>query len=549
MKKRILAAALIVAMAAGMLAGCGGDEGEKSTTKSNSTVEKWEDEDVTVTWWLMGGSDTYYQTYWKEMKGLQAIQDAVGINIDFQVATSYDAYLPMMAAKNFPDVITGYNLMKYPGRMAAMYDEEVSVDLRPYMEEGLMKNFEAILDKYPDMARDLRLDDGAYTFVSTLYDIHDDNDRIASSEFGLAMRADWLENVGLDVPTNMDEWYKVLTAFKTQDPNGNGERDEIPACMASSGWKYFLTAYGIDDDPSIQKSEDGSEKVIYGYMSPEYKEYLIEFNKWYTDGLFDNMFQQTSIEKREELVTNNLAGVWKGEASHFDKDDADSYLSVLQEKAPGASFVAAPWPKTKDGYQWCFSDINSFNRDTTVITTNAVKNGTDRAAAYLIDYMLSEEGSTYTTWGIEGESYTVDDDGNKKLADGMDEKVSFEGAEIMKFNQYADPLTVALPNFGEVSDYILAGKSDEYVEASTVWAQGDTSYKMPAACQLSVALETEVEDIVGDMKNYTTKMRMQFITGKTPMTNYDTYVSNVERQGGAKYQEIWQEAYDNYMNR
>ncbi len=549
MKKRLLSLLTLAVMLTVMLAGCDGG-GKKSGTLGEGgdpNAKKFEEEGLTVTWWLMGGSDTYYQSYWKEMKSLKAIQASVGINIDFKVATSYDAYLPMMAAKDYPDVITGTNLSKYPGRMAGMFKDQVSVDLTPYIDD-YMPNFKKILEDYPQLAKDIRLDNGEYTFVSTLYDIENDEDRIASSEFGLAMRKDWLDAVGLDVPTNMDEWYQVLTAFKTQDPNGNGQRDEIPACMASSGWKYFLTAYGIDDDPSITTDENGNKKVINGYMSAPYKEFLTEFNKWYTDGLFENMFEATSLEKRTELVTNNIAGTWKGEAQHFDVDDEGSYLSLLREKAPDAEFAAAPWPKTKDGYQWCFSDINSFNRDTTVITSNAVKHGTDKAAAFLIDYMLSEAGSTYLTWGIEGESYEVVN-GEKQLMKGMDDQVSFEGTNIVKFNTYADPLTVAFPNFGQVSEYILNGKSEEYVAASTVWAQGDTAYKMPASCQLSVELQAEVEDIVTDMKNYTTKMRQRFITGKEPLTNYDTYVNNVKRLGGDKYEEIWQRAYDAYLAR
>ncbi len=531
-----------------MLAGCTKkDDSPLLGVEGDPNVEKWEEEGVTVSWYLVGGSDTYYQTYWSEMKSMQAIQASVGINIDFQVATSYDSYLPMMAANDYPDIVTGVNISKYPGRLAAMYDDGVSVDLRNYIDD-CMPNFKKIIEEYPDLARDIRLDDGSYTYVSTFYDTYDEEDRIAVSTFGLAIREDWLDAVGLDIPTNMDEWYQVLKAFKTQDPNGNGQNDEIPACLASSGWKYFLPAYGIDDDPSIMVDENGEARVVFGYMTPEYKQFLAEFNKWHTDGLFENMFKQTSLEKREEVVLGNLAGAWKGEAHHFDTEKEDSYISTLREKAPSAEFAPVPWPKTADGYHWCYSDINSFNRDTTVITSNAVKNGTDRAAAYLIDYMLSESGSTYLTWGIEGESYEVVD-GKKVLKEGMDEKVEFEGASIVKFNTYADPLTVAFPSFGQIADYVLDGKTEDYVEACTVWAQGDTSYKMPASIQLSVELQSEVDDIETDMKNYMTRMRMRFIEGKEPLTNYDTYVKNAERMGGTRYTEVWQQAYDAFLAR
>jgi len=42
------------------------------------------------------------------------------------------------------------------------------------------------------------------------------------------IRTDWLEALDLEVPQTVDEYEAVLRAFKTQDPNGNGEADEVP---------------------------------------------------------------------------------------------------------------------------------------------------------------------------------------------------------------------------------------------------------------------------------------------------------------------------------
>lgn len=553
MKKRLLSSALVLAMVSALFIGGCGDK--KSNNSGGGTDENWQtyqektgkDEDVTVTWWVMGGTDEYYQEYWTEMKGLQKIQEITGVNIDFQVASSYDVYLPMMTARNYPDVITAKNLEQYSGRLAAMYKDNVSIKLNDYMEEW-MPNFSKIIKDYPNIARDLKLDNGEYTFVSALYDVENEDDRAAASQYGLAIRQDWLDEVGRDVPTDINEWYETLLSFKKYDPNGNGQQDEEPVCMASSGWKYFLAAYGIDDDPCIL-NENGEEKVIYGFVTEAYKEYLSEMQKWYKEGLIYNMFEQTSLEAREERVTSNLAGAWKGDALHFDTTDSDSYISKLREVAPNAEFSACPWPKTADGYQWCFSDINTFDRDTTVITSKAKDDNVVEAAAYIIDYMLSENGSTLLTWGIEGESYEVDSDGNKQLKDGMDEMVDFHGTKIKKAYTYADPLTVMLPQFGQMADYVLNNEDEGYVEACKVWSKGDTSYKINASCQLSVEQQDRVNTVTSGMKGYVTKMRTRFIQGGQSLTDYDAYVSQVNQMGGTEYAEIWQEAYDAYKAR
>lgn len=556
MKKQWISVGVVAVLAISMLAGCKDDSaGKEKINVKDDSVKKYyeltgseEDKDIEVTWCVIGGKDEYYQNYWKEMSGLRAIQQITGVNIDFQVKVSYDDYVQMFTAKNYPDVITANNLSKYPGRMAGMYTDKVSVRLNEYMDDW-MPNFSSIVENFPQIAQDIRLDDGTYSYVGAFFDVTDEKDRISSSEFGLAIRKDWLNAMGYEkVPETMDEWYNVLLDFKRNDPNGNGQQDEEPVCLASSAWKYFLPAYGIDDDPSILVDENGNETVIYGYITENYKQYLEEFRKWNADGLIYNMFENTSLEKRDEKVLGNLAGAWKGEAQHFDESNDSSYISKLREIVPEAEFAACPWPKTATGYQWCFADINSCSTDSTVITAKAVEHKTDKAAAYVIDYMLGENGSTLLTWGIEGESYEVKN-GQKVLKEGMEDKVQFYDKSLPKKYTYADPITVMFPQFGELSDYLKSCQTDEYNNACEVWAKGDTSYKLSAACQLNVDQIREVNDMEDNMKNYIRKMRQNFIVGKAPLTEFDTYVAQVRQLGADKYIEVWTQAYENYKTR
>ena len=112
MKQKAGAIILFALLVCLLAAGCKGEKGQSDKKFSD-------DKDVTVTWWLMGGTDQYYQYYWKEMKALQKIQEITGINIDFQVAINYDAYLPMMTAKTYPEILTAKNNERYAGRRKA----------------------------------------------------------------------------------------------------------------------------------------------------------------------------------------------------------------------------------------------------------------------------------------------------------------------------------------------------------------------------------------------------------------------------------------------
>ena len=56
----------------------------------------------------------------------------------------------------------------------------------------------------------------------------------------------WLDNLGLSMPTSIDEYYDVLVAFKEQDANGNGDPDdEIPLLFTSDSGGYTLSLIHI----------------------------------------------------------------------------------------------------------------------------------------------------------------------------------------------------------------------------------------------------------------------------------------------------------------
>lgn len=541
MKKKFLLGILCLTIAA-TLFGCEKktEEKPKSSNDSTDTEFKAWPENVTLGWWLIGGTNEYYQHYFTEMKGWQKIQERTNITIDFQVQTNSDNYLPMMTAATYPDIITANHYSMYPGRLNQLYLDGVAVELNQYMDE-YMPNFSKIVKEYPTIARDLQVEDGKYIFASTLYDVENEEDRMANSVYGLAIREDWLDTVGLDMPKNMADWYEVLKAFKTMDPNGNGEQDEEPVCMASSGWKYFLCAYGIGDDPIL----DDEGKVHYGYAMPAYKEFLTEMNRWNNEGLFYNWFKKATLLDQEERTIGNFAGAIKTQAEELDVDDPDSYISKLRQSVPEAKLTAAPWPETADGEALCYSNIASFGTDTTIITSNCK---TPQAAAYFIDYLYSEEGSNYLSWGIEGESYEVVN-GEKQMMDDMDEDVEFYDTTLKKRYTYADPTTIGFPMFKTFASCILSTKSDSYVDACSVWSKGDTSYRMPYAVMLNDKQTATIDDLENTMKDYIRESRQKFIEGKEPLTNYDNYLTQLDLLGVDEYIAIWQECYDAYMAR
>jgi len=103
----------------------------------------------------------------------------------------------------------------------------------------------------------------------------------------------WLDNLGLSTPTNWDELYDVLVAFRDLDPNGNGIADEIPMdfwYLSTYGAINLLGSTGIQA-VSLSSSEGGyfaeDATVKNYYVDSRFKEFINYLHKLYSEGLLN----------------------------------------------------------------------------------------------------------------------------------------------------------------------------------------------------------------------------------------------------------------------
>jgi len=104
------------------------------------------------------------------------------------------------------------------------------------------------------------------------------------------IRTDWLNNLGLEVPQTVEDYEKVLRAFKTQDPNGNGIADEVP--YFARQWPELIRLVTLWDGRSSGSDtyhdfmvEDG--KLAHPYAGEGYREGIKNLARWYKEGLID----------------------------------------------------------------------------------------------------------------------------------------------------------------------------------------------------------------------------------------------------------------------
>ncbi|WP_240941654.1 extracellular solute-binding protein [Paenibacillus sp. HB172176] len=109
-----------------------------------------------------------------------------------------------------------YDLVTYGADMALYSDyaqKGALVDLQPLIDEYGPNIKEAVSQESMDA---LKVDGKLYALPVKV------NYKVGTS---ILIRTDWLEKVGMQMPTTTDELVAVLKAFKEKDPGGNGKQN------------------------------------------------------------------------------------------------------------------------------------------------------------------------------------------------------------------------------------------------------------------------------------------------------------------------------------
>lgn len=134
---------------------------------------------------------------------------------------------------------------------------------------------------------------------------------------GLMIRKDWLDNLGLDMPETIDDFYNVLKAFTFNDPNRSGSNDTYAIGSSLDDFASLIYgAYGIV--PNFWHEVDGGLKQ--GWVLPETKEALALLHKWYKEGLIDKDFVITQKKQVEEKFMNSRVGMIAAGPLDINKD-------------------------------------------------------------------------------------------------------------------------------------------------------------------------------------------------------------------------------------
>ncbi|MGL5258584.1 MAG: extracellular solute-binding protein [Lachnospiraceae bacterium] len=299
--KMVVSTALITSMVVSMTA-CGG----KQTTKVDADGNQ-------VEFSILSGISALSSGY-EENEVLKSLQEENGITINWDcMSDSLSEQVNIrIAGGDLPDAFQGVGFSNY--ELTRYGTDGTFIDLTQYITEETMPNLSKILKENPDILSAITMSDGGIYGLPSAEKMgtagigsETDYSIYTIPQFSMINKA-WLDDLGLAMPTTLDELHDVLVAFKENDMSakyyGNDAGTTIPMSTGYDQWCWgqniFYAGFGFtnwinDVCNDLVLKEDGTVEFVSA--TDNYRAALTYFHDWFADGLMDNeMFSQSDTQ-------------------------------------------------------------------------------------------------------------------------------------------------------------------------------------------------------------------------------------------------------------
>lgn len=470
-------------------------------------------------------SQSAVQPEFSQMTILQDYAEMSGVNVEWiSVPSSARSEKITLAISSgeLPDVffkcnISANNLQTYGSNGDI-------IDLAPYLET-YAPNFWAYAQANPDVLASITTPDGQIYSLPAVADAP-----ATRMNKKLYYNQPWMEALGLSEPTTIDELYDFLYAMRFNDPNGNGEQDEVPMSESTSTlYSVFGGLFGINNRGTHHNEYDVDPEtgaVRHTKTSDAFRETLAFMAKLYAEGIIDQESITFNDSRAVGLIAQDQQGVYFA-----------TNLALL-----GADDMAKWTPATTwvDGSIWPLMRSHLHSVGAFVISADCQY---PEAALRWVDYFYSDEGVAFFHYGIEGETYVVNEDGSYSYTDEILAKVSGSMS-------YDEVVSAYSPYCGGNNPSIMSYPGYAGMELSPIpmaSAENMLPYT-PELCWPFFTYTDEENAVVSttgtEINNYVKQTCAEFLTGARELSDaeWSAYVAQVEGMGVAQMLEITENA-------
>lgn len=464
---------------------------------------------------------------WEDMATLKEYSEMTNIKMEYTTPPLSDFQTKLnlaFASGDVADIIYGAGSSNLTPAMEVDYGEQgVLLPLEELIEEHA-PNIKKMLEENPDIKKSITTIDGH------IYSLPRVSEGSSSYWYKgpLWYNGRWLDALGVEeLPKTTDEFYDLMVRFKTEDPNGNGEADEIPLLdvKMNSSRAWFLAAFGMKE----WGIEENDGKVRYTPITDNYKEYITYMNKLYEEGLLDpETFSQSDEQKKAKGQANRL-GIFPDWFSFFTTGESE------EEALNNPMFQPLTSPVSEE----TIIPLNpGINRGAFSITS---ENPNPEASIRWVDYFYSKEGFTFLNEGPEGLLWE-DQDGERVYLDtpeGYDSLEDYRGSITPDYG-------IAAPTTSGPIEGKPQSEFEKFIDSETnekIVPYGEVPFPL---VYLTAEEQKQINSIEVDLTSYVEQMEAKFITGVEPLSNWDSYVETIQNMNIDEYVEVHQAAYDRW---
>ncbi|MNH89043.1 Lipoprotein LipO precursor [compost metagenome] len=451
--------------------------------------------------------------YTKEWPVWKWIEEKTGVTLQVQTPSGKlaDTLNLVVASNNLPDLMymsSRKDSNKF-GQQGALVNILDHIDLMP--------NLKKWMDQYPEEAKATLSADGKMFMFP-------------NQGFGETNRMVWIyrddifKKNNLTAPKTYDELYTVMKKLKEIYPDSyplSFRLGQIPDEMYAN----FTTNFQTDEDAYYNFDK---KDWAFGPIEDNYKAMLEMWHKFYKEGLIPPDFLSIQTKQWQDTMSNGKSFISVDYISRV-----DFFNNAMKKENPeyNMQFMAPP-AGLPNGKQWN-PYFHYLEGGLTLASTS--KNMKD-VMSYM-DFFYTEEGKNISSWGKEGESYTVEN-GKKKFkseftdVNDMRKKTGLQSSGTYTWIDYEAHLSLF---------------SKDLIHAYTEAAKYDPPGMQPRPA--FTEKENEVISVTGQaLKKHREENFAKFVLGSRNLSEWNKYVDEMKNLGSQKLVDTYKEAHKRLEN-
>lgn len=331
------------------------------------------------------------------------------------------------------------------------------------------------------------------------------------ARYGVLVRQDWLDALGLEVPHTIEELGEVAKAFAAGDPTGTGasvtgfiDREE----SFKVGFRALAGYFGAGETFQL---DEASGTIIPACTSDAWKEAMEWYQGVYAAGGVNQEFITTQKQNQQQAIAQDKGGIVV--TGLF---EAKNYVALANSINPdsGVEWTLINDITYADVPRRIISDTGGGMGGLFSISTQSVQSEDDvRRVLAFADGLMNQDAHNLMTNGIEGTHYEIDGDGAVNITDQAlwEQEVQPYSSSRLAENAF------------------IYQSSDPYVNLANEMMDENAQYAItnPVQSLNSETFNTQwatIEQGLNDAYN-------KFMMGQASMSDYETAIESARSQG------------------